>query len=300
MDPDYKFLVNTFSANKIDYKKIKEENIVIIQTPEEAHDISLIIPVRGRVKFLKPTHTAFKSAIDKSGLNVAITVVEHSELPEHSHFCKQNKLSYIWIKSESGKPFNKCLAMNTAVIFGPRAKYLMFHDLDCLVQSNFFNDIMSNISSKNCKAIQCFHGRRVLYLNDDLTNKVINGEIDVDIFKLGMLGINLPYAIGAPGGSIMVDKNLFFDVGGYDPELFYANAPEDIFFWNKINELSKMEVSDSPEIDIFHMNHPVTYNDNPRVQEMLTLSKSFSTAKPEERLEFIKIKRDILKEFSYE
>ena len=100
--------------------------------------------------------------------------------------------------------------------------------------------------------------------------------------------------------AIFVQKDLFFEVGGYDPELFYSNAPEDIFFWNKIDEISKMEICDNPEIDLFHMIHPVTYHDNPRIQEMLTLSKSFQTAKPEEKKEFIELKKESLKEFYYE
>lgn len=301
MQPDYNFLKNTFIANPIDYKKIKEDNIVITYNPEEKYDISFIIPIRGRINFLKPMYNAFNKAATNSGLKISLTVSEFSTMPEHSHFCKQNKINYIWIKSEDSQPFNKCVAMNMAAIFGPKAQYFLFHDLDCLMQSDFFVKLMCNISRKNnCKAIQCFHGRRVLYLNDELTNKVINEQIDIDTFKLGMPGINLPYAIGAPGGSIFIEKKLFFEVGGYDPELFYANAPEDTFFWNKIEEITKMEISDNPEIDLFHMNHPVTYNDNPRIQEMLTLSKSFSTALPKQKTEFIDLKKETLKEFYYE
>lgn len=297
MDPDYNFLKNTFLANQIDYQKLKDNNIVIIHTPEEAHDISFVIPVRGRISFLKPMFKSFQAAVEKSGLNISLTVSEHSKNPEHSQFCKKNKINYIWTTSEDNQYFNKCLAMNMAAIFGPKSKYLLFHDLDCLIQSDFFVNLMSNISNKNCKAIQCFHGRRVLYLNEELTTSILNEKINTDDLKLDYPGINLPAFIGAPGGSIMVDRNLFFEVGGYDPELFYSNAPEDIFFWNKINEISKMETSDSPKIEIFHMNHPVTYYDNPRVQEMLALNKSFETAKPEQKTEFLLLKSQILTNF---
>lgn len=300
MQPDYNFLVNTFAANRIDYKKIKDDNIVITYNNEERYDISFIIPVRGRTNFIKPMYNSFKKAAEKSGLKISLTVSEHSENPEHSHFCKQNKINYIWTKSEPGQFFNKCLAMNMAALFSSKATYFLFHDLDCLVQEDFFIKLMYNVFKKNCKAIQCFHGRRVLYLNNELTEKAISEELDINSLKLGMPGIGLPNAIGAPGGSIFVEKNLFFNVGGYDPELFYANAPEDVFFWDKVNEISKMEVSDNPEIDIFHMNHPVTYNANPKLQDMLMLHRSFTTAKPEQRKEFVNSKRKAIEEFYYE
>lgn len=297
MQPDYTFLRNTLEANKIDYNKLKEENIVIIQSPEDMFDIAFIIPVRGRVNFIKPMYNSFIKAVEKSGLKISLTVSEHSTMPEHSHFCKKNKINYIWIKSADAQPFNKCLAMNMAAINTSKSKYVLFHDLDCLVQSDFFTKVIENIKNKDCRAIQCFHGRRVLYLNDELTNKTIEDTVDIDTFKIGNPGINLPYAIGAPGGSVMISRDLFFSVGGYDPELFYANAPEDIFFWNKINEIDSMEICDNPEIDIFHMSHPVTYNDNPKIQEMLILSKSFETAKPEQRKEFLELKKNILSPF---
>lgn len=300
MQPDYTFLKNTFTNNPIDYSAIKEDNIVIVYDENKKNDISFVIPVRGRINFIKPMFNSFVKASEKSGLNISLTIVEHSVNPEHSHFCKQNKINYMWIKTNEGQPFNKCLAMNMGAIFGPKANYLLFHDLDCLIQTDFFSKLVLNIFKKQCKAIQCFHGRRVLYLDNILTDKAIKEELDIDSLNLGMPGIGLPNVVGAPGGSICVDKNLFFEVGGYDPELFYTNAPEDVFFWDKINEVSKMEICDNPEIDIFHMNHPVTYNDNPRIQEMLTLHKSFVTAKPEERKEFVSLKKDSLNKFYYE
>lgn len=300
MQPDYKFLLNTFNSNRIDYKKIKEDNIVVTYDDEERFDISFIIPVRGRINFIKPMYNSFKRAVEKSGLKISLTVSEHSENPEHSHFCKQNKINYIWTKADANQFFNKCMAINMAALFSAKAKYFLFHDLDCLVQEDFFTNLMCNISRKNCKAIQCFHGRRVLYLNNELTEKAISDTLDINSLKLGMPGIGLPNVVGAPGGSIFIEKDLFFQVGGYDPELFYANAPEDIFFWDKVEELAKMEVSDDPEIDIFHMNHPVTYNSNPRLQEMLNLHRSFTTAKPEERKEFVELKRKAIEEFYYE
>jgi predicted glycosyltransferase involved in capsule biosynthesis len=220
-----------------------------------------------------------------SGLNISLTISEHSFNPEHSQFCKKNKINYIWIKSE--EPFNKCLAMNVAALYSSTAKYLLFHDIDCLMQKDFFINLMLNINSKNCKAIQCFHGRRVLYLDQEVTENVLSKKTCVDELAFGNKCISPPQVFGAPGGSICIETNLFFEVGGYDPELFNSNAPEDVFFWNKVGELDEMQTCDSPNIDLFHLNHPVTYYDNPRIQEMQHLNRSFFTATPEQKKEFI-------------
>ena len=136
-----------------------------------------------------------------------------------------------------------------------------------------------------------------MYLNEELTRNVIEDNIDIDKFCLGYPGVTPPQFIGAPGGSICVNRELFFEVGGYDPELFDSNSPEDIFFWNKIDEISKMEICDNPEIELFHMNHPATYNNNPNLQEMLMLHRSFQTATPAQKTEFINLKKETLKNF---
>jgi hypothetical protein len=115
---------------------------------------------------------------------------------------------------------------------------------------------------------------------------------------LGNPGISLPYYIGAPGGSIYVERELFFNVGGYDPELFQANAPEDSFFWKKIDAISKMDICDNPQIDIFHMNHRPTYYDNPKIDEMKRIYHAFENSEDGEKILFINKKSDILKEFN--
>lgn len=297
MSTEYNLLKDTLTSNLVDYDKIKNDDIIILESPNQLYDISFIIPVRGRLNFAKPMLKSFSEASQKSGLKISLTFVEYSNLPEYSQFCKKNKLNYIWIKSEVGQPFNKSLAMNTAAIYGPNSKYVLFHDLDCLIQSDFFIKLMENVNKKNCQAIQCFHGRRVLYLNEELTQSVISDKISVDELKFGFEGVTPPHIIGAPGGSICVDRELFFKIGGYDAELFHANAPEDIFFWNKLEVYGQVETCNSPEIDIFHMNHPVTYYDNPSIQEMQILHKAFQTASAEEKNEYLTIKKETIARF---
>jgi len=294
------FIKKELSRNSVDYKKVINNNVSVLYNEDTLFDVNFIIPVRGRMNFAAPMYNSFLKAKEKSNLKIAYTIVEFSDIPEHSKFCKNHKINYVWIQSEKNELFNKCLCLNVGALFTVKSKYFLFHDIDCLIQSDFFEKLFQNIATKNCKAIQCFHGRRVLYLNQDLTDKVIQGAINIDSFKLGTEGINLPQFIGAPGGSIFIEKDLFFKVGGYDPELFKANAPEDIFFWSKVDLTHKMEVSDNPEIDIFHLNHPPTYYDNPMIQHMTNIYNVFKDSTEDEKKEIITLKEQILKEFYYE
>lgn len=290
-------LEEKIETNKIDYSAIANDSIIIINDSFEIWDINFIVTVRGRLEFAEPMLRSFLEATNKSNLKIAYTVVEHSELAQHSSFCKKNKLNYIWIKSNSGELFNKCLAYNFGAFFSVKSKYILFHDIDCVIQSDFFKKIVENISKKKCRAIQCFNERRVLYLNGELTKKVIDKKIDFDSLDINTNGVSLPQFIGAPGGSILVDRELFFKVGGYDPELFQANSPEDIFFWDKIETIDKMYISDDPAIEVFHLNHPPTYYSNPHISEMKGYYEEFKNMSIDKKKEFIDHKSKIISAF---
>jgi predicted glycosyltransferase involved in capsule biosynthesis len=283
--------------NKIDYQEVFENNISVTYNETELFDVSVIIPVRNREDFAEPLYKSFIAAVEKSGLKVDFTFVEHSENPQHSKFCKKNRINYFWIKSNQGDLFNKCLAHNIGAIYSSKSKYLLFHDIDCLVQSDFFIRLFENIRNQKAKAIQNFTGRRVLYLSQGLTNRVIAGEFGVDDLSIELDDVTPPALIGAPGGSITIDRELFFEVGGYDPELFLANSPEDIFFWDKVDAIEKMYICDSPDVEIYHMNHRPTFLDNPRIEEMKGFYNAFKKMTPEEKVELIKLKSDLIKEF---
>jgi len=292
--------IEELNKNKIDYQKIKDDSIFVLYDTDEYYDINFIVPVRGRVNFASSMYKSFCKAKENSNLKISYTVVEFSENPEHSKFCKKNKINYIWIQSKKDELFNKCLALNFGALFSVKAKNFLFHDLDCLIQSDFFNNLIKNINNKNCKAIQCFHGRRVLYLDQNTTDRIISESLNIDDLKLGAPGVSLPMYFGAPGGSIFIEKDLFFSIGGYDPEFFKANAPEDIFFWDKVNVNAFMEVSDNPQIEIFHLNHPPTYYSNPLINEMKQIHDCFKNSTNEEKQQVVNEKQKILTPFYYE
>lgn len=290
-------LKQLIEKNSFNYKKVIEDNVSVTYNDMELFDFSVIIPVRNREDFAEPLYKSFQTAIKKSGLKVDFTFVEHSENPQHSKFCKNNRINYFWIKSTPGELFNKCLAHNIGAMFSSKSKYLLFHDIDCLVQSDFFIRLLENIKNQNARAIQNFTERRVLYINQELTNKVIAGEFDVDDLSIELDEVSPPNIFGAPGGSITIERELFFQVGGYDPELFLANSPEDIFFWDKVETVEKMYISNNPDIEIYHMNHRPTYMDNPLINEMKNIHFTFKNLSQEEKEEVVKLKAELIKDF---
>lgn len=285
-------LAQLLNTNKIDYNKIKDNALFRI-FDEGEFDINFIIPVKNRVSFAKPLYKSFLKAKENSKLKIAYTMVEISEINEHQRFCEENKINYVWVKTNY-ELFNKCIGLNVGALFTVNSKAFLFHDIDCLIQSDFFIKLEQNLIIKKAEAIQCFHGRRVLYLDNTLTNFALNEVVNVDDFRYGNEGISLPQNIGAPGGSIYVTSDLFFKVGGFEAEFFVANAPEDAFFWDKIDVVSKMYTCDDPEIDIFHMNHIPTHNTNPHIFEMLKVLELFRSYTKEEKINYITVKSDIL------
>jgi hypothetical protein len=268
---DNKKLIEALEEKSIDYDAIRSAGIFDFRNKSGAF-INFIIPIRGRADFIKKTIESVKKAalqFEKGPSfigrhfqhgRVNITVCEHSSAPEHREVCSMLGIDYMWI--ESKEKFNKCLAMNTATFFAPSTEWLIFHDIDCIVQSNFFINTFKNIEKKKCKAIQTFSDRRVLYADEKSTQRILNGSLEIDELSLGIPGIDCPrrpdgsIASGAPGGSVCITRSLFFKIGGYDPYYFVSYAPEDIFFWLKAETFEIFETCTDPRNEIYHMNHP--------------------------------------------
>lgn len=249
-------IIRIINKNLFNYGDIIK-NLYIINREDSKADVAVIIPVRGRSNFLKPllksliaceTDTVFK-----------IIVVEHSIKKEHEDTCNYYNVTYAWIKSNQNQIFNKCLCHNIGVFTLRNTKYVLFHDLDCLVKKSFFTNILMNIQNKKVRALralQTFQKRRVLYCDDSLTRSIIAKEISINDISIDFKGVSLPKTFGAPGGSIFLERSLFYEIGGYDPELFNGYSPEDAFFWDKIENVTKIGLCDNPINEIYHLNHP--------------------------------------------
>lgn len=254
--------------------------------------ISVIIPVMGRIEFLVPLVNSLNSAIKKSGNKINITIVEHSSEELFRKPCKNLNINYHWIKKEKYEPFNKSLCHNVGAILNKQSDNFLFHDLDCLVYDDFFINVINKIN-RNDLVFQTFKNRRLLYLSDDLTKKIIIGDISVNEIKTDDENLIMGDE-GAPGGSICVNRELFINVGGFDPELFFGYSPEDLFFWNKIECFVKITSTNN---EMLHMSHERLHETNDLIEFMLFCVEDFNKLDETNKLEFMNNKKNTISKF---
>jgi hypothetical protein len=292
-----KNFLSLLKNRKIDYIDIKEKNSLILLNNEENYFINVIIGCRGRKEFLPHVVSSFNNAIDFYKNNkICLTIVEHNPFPEHLKFCKKNKINYVWSCGNIEEQYSRSFAYNFGVKYSNDAKYYLLHDLDILVKKNFFLEIEKNLN--NFKCLQTYGNRRVLYMSKELTEKVLNNEADYNFFNEKNPGVSLPMFNGAPalgskGGSILIEKDLFYKVGGFDPEIFWGYAAEDQFFWEKVLQLTEIGYSDNPVIDMFHMWHPPSFTTNPSLIEMENYWLFFKNLSKEEKINIINLKKEM-------
>lgn len=292
-------LQELIKSREINYNKIKENSQVILCGSDVEYDYNVIIGCRGRTEFMPILHKSFEEAMLNSDKKICFTVVEHSTNPEHRKYCIENNISYLFTTGNITEQYSRSFAYNFGFLYSNKAKYYIMHDLDILVKSNFFNEIEANLSHTPSECMQTYGGRRVLYMNQEVSHQVIFNKRDYNTFTQNTPGISLPMyngqpALGSKGGSILISRELFAKIGGFDPELFWGYAAEDQFFWHKAEIVSKVTYADNPLIDMFHMWHPPSHITNPHLYEMENQWCNFRDMKKKDKLEIIELKKSLL------
>ena len=258
----------------------------------EPCDICAVIGVRGRGEFIPVVVRSLQaSAVN---YNLGVVIVEHAHELQHEALCVSLGVMYIGIPCGKEEPYNRSLAFNIGVLFGPKSDYVLTHDVDCVVQTSFFDNLIKNLSNHDALAVQSFTKRRVLYCDQRLSNEIILGRVRADGLNENSVGIyTCPGQ--ASGGSIFLTRDLFFSVGGYDPELFTGYAPEDQFFWYKMSMFTEVASADNPVTEIFHLHHQFMGNTNPRLKEMIDINDEFCTLRYTDKAEIIQYKQQLIK-----
>ena len=282
-------ILDEIKANKVDYDSIIKSASIRLNEPPGRY-VSIIITARGRSNFIKPLVGSLRAAINDR--DISITIVEHAPVLEHEEACFDLGVNYVGIPCVATAQFAKSLAFNVGVFVNPKAKWLLMHDIDCLVQEDFFDQLERNLSNKKPIAIQPFFDNRVLYCNEDLSREILNGE-DFNTLNEQSAGIDT-YVGKAPGGSIFITRHIFFQVGGYDPELFHGYATEDAFFWEKVSLVTNIFSANNPRIEIFHLYHETRMNSNPDFMKMLEISDAFVKLPINGKIKIIEHKRKLI------
>jgi hypothetical protein len=274
--------INLYKTNKINYEALTESCTFVLKNTNKVN-VSIIIPVMGRENFHQPLIDHLNIAINKfSTKTFSITIVEHTNNPKHEEKSNKNNINYIRINKKDQDPFNKCLCMNVGSLYSNDAEYYLFHDIDILMNENYFIDIFKNIERvNNNSALQTFAGKRIIVMDQYETNSII-------IHKKNLNTITPTYSDpGAPGGSIFVKAQDFKKVGGYDAEFFYGYSPEDAFFWHKLELMTNIQGCNNPVIEAYHMWHPPSHASNPDKKSLASRWVKFQSLQQEEKIKFI-------------
>jgi hypothetical protein len=296
-------------TRSFNYKNLVKNSKIIKNIVGGNADINFYIPVRGRVNFFKPFIKYAKAASENTRGTVNYIIIENDTISNYKSLCEKENISYIFIPNEltqSDNIFAKALCYNLGFVCANIAKWNIFHDLDILIDNNYFNNLYTYLIKKDITWIQPYAKKRVVMLGKSATDNIIKTDLVLDFNNVPDKKESMA---GCPGGSIVVRREDFISIGGYDPELFFGYSPEDSFFWTKLEILygapdtkykthfqGKAIYADSPPIDVFHMYHENALSHNKYYYFMLETLHSFWEFKNKERKEIIELKSKLFKE----
>lgn len=187
----------------------------------------------------------------------SITVVEMSEKQTVVNFCKDRKINYVWVDITKNGRFNKSLCMNIGTTIS-ESEWYMFYDIDLVSTDDFISKVIENIG-ENYKVVQCFKHRKVIPIYEKQLDSLINGETQISSYSTNLEDYKddetfIPF--NAPGGIMLIEKQIFNKVGGFDDLLFEGWGYEDTFMWNKLSHFTQIKSANTPEISVFHLYHP--------------------------------------------
>jgi predicted glycosyltransferase involved in capsule biosynthesis len=308
MNYNLEFFLDQIGKKKVNYKKLLSSSYNLIDnSPVE---ISLIIGTKGRDKYLKKCLDYFNFAISQSSIKAKAVVVQHDKHPTQRELAINGNASYVFISlddTDTEGQYSRALAYNVGYFANPNAEYLIFHDIDTLFPHDYFKSFEKDyLRGKGIRWLQNFYGKSLYYLNKDQSKYVFDLNGIANLYTIPNVEKGGP---GAAGGSLTCRTDLFLEVGGYDPEIFYGWAPEDSLFWTKLlclerevgpirnchtfaNEINYV-YADNPPLRLYHLFHETV--PNKRWGEMQEMHDSFWVFDFIDKMRYIKAKRSLFK-----
>jgi len=319
-------LIQQKEEYSINYKNIiSNENTIINFVDNSISDINIFLPIKNRIPHIKSTIYFLKRAIDfcrNKALKIKIYILENDNHPHLKKYAEEdNNINYLFIPlniSQSQENIAKSLLFNIGYKLSNRSKWNIFHDSDIIVPNYFFNHLEQYMSN-NPNWIQPFATKRVIHINENLTNKILNdpsigNNIELN-WKNNKNEFSYKHKAGAPGGSIVIRNDVFENIGGYDPELFHGYAPEDAFIWMKLESYTNSIQSipnvignamnihkngaiycDNPPIYLYHLNHIPNYSRHDKLN-MSDCLHNLAIITAEEKKKFLEKCKEIFNKF---
>ena len=125
----------------------------------------------------------------------------------------------------------------------PNKKIISALDADCRVQNNYLSEIINKINAENISAAYVNFSHS---LPEDIENKlaIINYEIFLRYYVLGLKFARSPYDIHTIGSTIIVDFESYIKIGGMNKR----KAGEDFYFMEKLAKVVEINTIDSTTV----------------------------------------------------
>jgi hypothetical protein len=301
------FFIDRVSKANINYKKLLSHKDSLIDS--KPVELSIIIGTKDRDKYLKKCLDYLKFSLSQSTINAGIVVVQHDKNPTHREMAISSGASYVFVPlkdTDTEGLYSRALAYNIGYFANSSADYLIFHDIDTLFPHDYFKVFEEHYLRKGIKWLQNFYSKSLEILNKEQSKYVFDLHGIANLYTIKNVHKAQP---GAAGGSVTCSKELFLNVGGYDPEIFYGWAPEDSMFWTKLlcmvkeigpirnchtfaNEINYV-YADTPPMRLYHLFHDPVHNS--RWGEMQEIHDAFWSFSYEDKMRYIKVKKNMFK-----
>lgn len=222
-------------------RMVKRERRFNIQTQpvplQGDEQVTVIIGHRGveRLKNLINTIESLKGCLTRP----KIIVVEQDSFPVCRSELENRADQYIFTFSD--RPYNRGWAFNVGAKLA-ETPYLLLHDNDLVVPEDYIESVVGMV--RHAHAAICWG--RISYLTEDSSNDFPNGRKRISRTITNE---------GIHGGSTIVRKDFYLQIGGFD-ERFEGWGAEDDAFYEKSRKLGKLvRVNPATGPWLYHLYH---------------------------------------------
>jgi hypothetical protein len=207
--------------------------------------VSFVIPHRGTER-LPHLNTVIQSLFAQQNCHCEIIIVDQDTQPSLRNSLPVGVVYVVDPISSPDALFNRSSALNA----GARAAQgdiLVLHDGDFVVPSDYASEIEKTVSD-GYKVVNL--KRFVAYLDQETTARIFESRSIPQRLTPEELVANL-----CGGGSVAIEKEAFWSIGGMDPA-FVGWGGEDEEFWDRCFELKVWDWAYMPVLHLWHSSQP--------------------------------------------